>query len=270
MSKVSKAARTAMEREFTGVTGATVKEAQTLLARHGYKLDAALDAYFNDIEDDPMDAQPPANRNKLAQLFDAYKEPDADAILVDGTLRLCQDLSVDPEDVVLLAVAYELKCPAVAEWTREGWITGWTNLRCDSVQAMKNILPQLRTKLGAEPQYFQQVYAATFDFAKSPGQRSLPLETAESFWNLLLPHGIRGGALRSATTTWTVTQLSSWYTFLHETKVKGVSKDTWNMFIEFLKTVDPQLTAYDEEAAWPSIIDDFVGWTRERAAAGNQ
>ncbi|KZV93635.1 hypothetical protein EXIGLDRAFT_749045 [Exidia glandulosa HHB12029] len=90
-------------------------------------------------------------------------------------------------------------------------------------------------------------------------------------WGLLLPHGIRGGAL--APSTWTVTQLSSWYAFLHDTKVKGVSKDTWSMLLEFLKTVDPQFTAYDEEAhnpapaAWPSIIDDYVAWAREHAGS---
>lgn len=63
---------------------------------------------------------------------------------------------------------------------------------------------------------------------------------------------IRGGAL--APSTWTVTQLSSWYAFLHDTKVKGVSKDTWSMLLEFLKTVDPQFTAYDEEGTPRSTI----------------
>ena len=49
---------------------------------------------------------------------------------MDGTLKLCEDLGVDPEDVVLLAVAYELKSPRMAEWTRKGWIEGWKNVKC--------------------------------------------------------------------------------------------------------------------------------------------
>ncbi len=32
--------------------------------------------------------------------------PDDDDITVDGTIKLCEDLGVDPEDVVLLAVAF--------------------------------------------------------------------------------------------------------------------------------------------------------------------
>lgn len=266
-SKYNKAQRTALEREFTDVTGATAKQAQSTLSKHGYKLDAALDAYFNDAGDVPPAAPTGTNRSKLNQLFDSYKDPDTDSILVDGTLRFCQDLGVDPEDVVLLAVAYELKSPAVAEFPREGWLSGWTHLRCDTVPAMQNVLPQLRAKLGSDPQYFATVYSATFEFAKSPGQRSLPLETAESFWNLLLPHAVRGGALQGAPAPWSIAQLASWYAFLRETKVKGISKDTWSMFLEFLKAVDPQFSAYDEEAAWPSIIDDFVVWAREHPGA---
>jgi DCN1-like protein 1/2 len=49
---------------------------------------------------------------------------------VDGTIRLCQDLVVDPEDVVLLAVAFELKSPRVGEWNKAGWVEGWKNIGC--------------------------------------------------------------------------------------------------------------------------------------------
>jgi DCN1-like protein 1/2 len=44
---------------------------------------------------------------------------------VDGTIKFCEDLAVDPEDVVLLAIAYELKSPRMGQWTRQGWIEGW-------------------------------------------------------------------------------------------------------------------------------------------------
>lgn len=51
-----------------------------------------------------------------------------DNITTEGTIQLCQDLAVDPEDVVLLSVAYELKSPGMAEWTKQGWIDGWKSL----------------------------------------------------------------------------------------------------------------------------------------------
>lgn len=37
---------------------------------------------------------------------------------------------MDPEDVVLLAVAYDLKSPRMGEWSRKGWLEGWKALGC--------------------------------------------------------------------------------------------------------------------------------------------
>src|SRR4051812_36997871 len=42
-------------------------------------------------------------------------DSDGDDITVDGTLKLCEDLQVEPEDVSLLAIAFELKSPRVGE-----------------------------------------------------------------------------------------------------------------------------------------------------------
>jgi len=87
--------------------------------------------------------------SKLGQLFDNYKggrsvyyrssqiliyiclkDPEDDDITIDGTIKFCEDLKVDPEDVVLLAVAYELKSPQLGRWTRQGWVDGWKHIGC--------------------------------------------------------------------------------------------------------------------------------------------
>ena len=134
-----------------------------------------------------------ASASKLNTLFDKYKAHDPtgsddDIISIDGTLKLCGDLEVDPEDVVLLAVACELKAPGVGEFTRVGWRDGWKNLGVDSTLTMKGLLPKLREKLGREFGYFKKVYLYTFDFARSEGQRSLGV----SFFviGLLLANGL--------------------------------------------------------------------------------
>jgi len=110
---------------------------------------------------------------------------------VDGTISFCGDLEVDPEDVVLLAIAFELKSPRMGLWKRDGWVNGWKSIgyavlprmaihseilsfcRADAIPAMKAALPKLRDQLGSDPVYFKKVYNYTFDFARSEGQRSL-------------------------------------------------------------------------------------------------
>ena len=87
----------------------------------------------------------------------AASDPDGSDITIDGTIKLCEDLSVDPEDVVLLAVAYELKSPRLGQWTKQGWTEGWKNLGCVLILcAIASLidspprLSQLRHHLGNE------------------------------------------------------------------------------------------------------------------------
>jgi hypothetical protein len=63
-------------------------------------------------------------------VYTQCKDIDGDEITVDGTIKLCEHLGVDPEDVVMLAIAYELKSPRMGIWTKQGWIDGWKSLRC--------------------------------------------------------------------------------------------------------------------------------------------
>jgi len=263
-----------------------VKDAKKFLEKYK-RVDIAVDAYYND----PPVSAPSAryqqsnsstpSTSKLNALFDKYKDPDGPEISVDGTIKLCEDLGVNPEDVVLLAVAYELKSPRVGEWNRQGWIEGWKNIGCDSIPTMTTALVRLRDKLGSNPEYFQKVYNHTFDFAKLEGQRSIGIDTAQAFWGLLLPHGLQGGALSHVHSKdsdddddmgseegWQEPYTQWWFDFLNEKGGKGVSKDTWVMFLDFVRTIDARFEKYDMEAAWPSTIDDFVEWAKQRLASG--
>jgi len=68
---------------------------------------------------------------------------------------------------------------------------------------------------------------------------------------------------------WTEEHTRLWYDFLTdpERKIRAISKDTWRMFLDFLRTIDTKFDTYDMEAAWPSTIDDFVEWARVRLRA---
>jgi hypothetical protein len=56
-------------------------------------------------------------------------DPDGEDITMEGTMQLCEDLGVNPdEDCVLYAIAFELKSPRMGEWNKKGWTEGWKNL----------------------------------------------------------------------------------------------------------------------------------------------
>lgn len=91
---------------------------------------------------------------------------------------------------------------------------------------------------------------------------STALETALAFWDLLLPSSptfsTNGGSF-------TQQQLDLWKEYLTETtNNRAVSKDTWSLFLDFTRDIDPEFDTHDVDAAWPSVIDGFVAWAREK------
>jgi len=270
--------------QFCGVTGASVKDARRYLEKYK-RIENAIDAYYNEgggsssSRITPSGADPAVVTQRLEQMYSTYKDPDGDEINVDGTLKWCKDLGVDPEDVVLLSIAYELKSPSVGSFPRKPWIDGWKSLGCDSIFSMQTALPKLRDKLANDPTYFTSVYNYTFEFAKTGAQRSIGVDIAIAFWGLLIPHGLTGTALAhnysvdedesddASTDTeegWKPEFTDWWFEFLTAKGGRGVSKDTWTMFLDFVRTIDSKFQDHDYESAWPSSIDDFVTYVKEK------
>lgn len=153
-------------------------------------------------------------------------------------MDFCTEISLSLEDVSLLALSHELHSPQMGVFTRQGWTDGWKSLKCDSLESMKEGVSSLRKRLergggaakgggegGEDGQFYKTVYMYAFEFAKAPGQRSIPVDNAKAFWGMLLPL-ISGGEGGSG---WKKEHEDAWFEFLDEKKVKGISKDAWGM-----------------------------------------
>ena len=60
--------------------------------------------------------------------------------------------------------------------------------------------------------------------------------------------------------------LSLWKSYLGEKYTRSVNRDMWNMTLTFaFKTMeDETLSFWSADGAWPSVIDDFVDWCKEK------
>ena len=47
-------------------------------------------------------------------------------------------------------------------------------------------------------------------------------------------------------------------------QVRGIPRDTWNMFLNFTAVVGSDLSHYDDTEAWPSLFDDFVEFENDQ------
>lgn len=93
----------------------------------------------------------------------------------------------------------------------------------------------------------------SFGFAKDPTQKSLALELAMGLWELLLPGYFP--------------LLSHWLAFVKTHCRNSISKDVWMQVLDFGAQIRPDLSNFDENGAWPVLLDDFVTHMQSEFAA---
>ncbi|KAI8422007.1 hypothetical protein MSG28_009912 [Choristoneura fumiferana] len=167
--------------------------------------------------------------------YTTVSEPDV--LGPEGMEKFCEDIGVDPENVVMLVIAYKMGAKQMGYFTQEEWVKGLTELQCDSVHKLQTKLDHLRSLLN-DPYVFKAVYRYSYDFARDKEQRSLDTATARALLGVLLPRW----ALRPALAEFLAREgLARRY--------RVVNRDQWCNILEFSRTVDTQLVHYDADGA---------------------
>ncbi|KAG2315594.1 hypothetical protein Bca52824_018716 [Brassica carinata] len=245
MHKLSRSNRDKVQ-QFVAITGASEKNALQTLKASDWQLEAAFDVFYSQ-------PQPRSNADvrRLEELYNRYKDQYSDMILADGISVLCSDLQVEPQDIVTLVLSWHMNAATACEFSKEEFVGGLQALGVDSVKKLQEKLTFMRSELKDE-QKFYEIYNFAFGWAREKGQKSLALDTAIGMWQLLF-----------AEREWPL--LNHWCDFLQDRHNKAISKDTWEQLLEFARTVDPALSNYDAEGAWPYLIDEFVEYLYDKS-----
>ncbi|XP_048425841.1 DCN1-like protein 1 isoform X1 [Pyrus x bretschneideri] len=258
--------------QFIMITGASEKVALQALKSSDWHLEGAFDVFYSQPQ-----LQTHTDSRHLEELYNRYKDPRVDMILVDGISLLCNDLQVDPQDIVMLVVSWHMKAATMCEFSKQEFIDGLESLGIDSLDKFREKIPFMRSELKDE-QKFREIYNFAFGWAKEKvliyvcvgvrvcfvfmfiytyiasfsfqGQKSLALDTAIGMWQLLF-----------AEKQWPYVE--HWCQFLQARHNKAISRDTWSQLLEFARAVDSSLSNYDAEGAWPYLIDEFVEYLKE-------
>lgn len=200
--------------------------------------------------------QPHSNSKALKQLYQRYAEElpptdhpgGPDGIAGEKFLQLFKDLDVDPAtDVAALALAAACNACEMGVFRRKEFICGCASLGVDTIEEMRGKMPELRTNL-LSGKTLPEVYTYTFGVALEPPCKVLPLEEAQQYWTLLL----HDWSLREDFCDWA-------------TKNKGlkvITRDLWMMVLKLATEVPADLSTYDENPAWPVVLDEFVEYYR--------
>ncbi|CAH1793728.1 unnamed protein product [Owenia fusiformis] len=190
---------------------------------------------------------------KIVALFERYKDPEEDCILADGIETFCADLDVRPEEFRVLLLAWNFQAATMCKFTREEFTNGCRTLKVDSIKGIQGKFPEMLTEI-QDKQSFKDLYRWTYKFGLDvdTGQRTLPVEIAISLWSLVF-------------SIHTPPILKRWLDFLDKhPSIRGVPKDTWDMFLNFSDSIGSDLSSYDDTEAWPSLFDDFVEYENDR------
>ncbi|KAF2466105.1 DUF298-domain-containing protein, partial [Lindgomyces ingoldianus] len=203
-------------------------------------------------------------KSNLNRQFDKYREDAAnnpDGIAIEGTMKYHNDLDISLEDIISLALHEIVQAPAIGELAREGFVDGWTALNCDTLDKQKGYMKNLQNTLPSSKEAFTKVYKYTFQLAKTGNQKAIPLEAATVYWGLLFKSSYSAVKWSTATSPW----VDWWEEFLTSSWKKSVNRDMWNETLKFAQMTlqDEDMSFWNEESSWPSVIDEFVEWVKK-------
>ncbi|KAA0201920.1 hypothetical protein HAZT_HAZT010437 [Hyalella azteca] len=204
------------------------------------------------------------SETKINTLFDVYREPPQleavstdeeteDVMLTEGIQRFCADLDLSPDDFRVLLFAWKCEAETMCKFTRSEFVRGCKSLRSDSIKGIISKFPELQKEV-QEFDHFKNLYKWAFKFGldNEVGQRILPADMAILLWKLVFEQ--RQPKI-----------LDRWLAFLEcHPSIRGIPRDTWNMFLNFSETIGDDLSTYDDTEAWPSLFDDFVEYENDQ------
>jgi hypothetical protein len=193
-------------------------------------------------------------------------------------MKYLADIEVDIAGLEALAALEIVQAPAMGEVSRKGFVDGWSALRlvalhpsfcsyahlkgrCDTLDKQKAYMKNLKQSLASDKDTFTRIYKYTFQLAKTGNQKAVPLETVCAYWELLFTSDISAVKWSTLNTPWA----DWWNEYLNTVYKRAVNKDVWAETLRFAQLTlrNDDLSFWNEEQSWPSVIDEFVEWVKK-------
>ena len=167
-------------------------------------------------------------------------------------------MGLDPADRRVLFLAWLAQASRMGFFTRREWQRACQRLRAGTPASVAASLAPLLAASVDAPRSAD--FPAFFEFAfryclTEASQKIIDLETAGQMLSLALPEAChhKGPLLE----------------FLAAQKeYKCVNADQWKGIGRFVREVGPGCADFDDDGAWPLLLDNYVEWVRKGGGAG--
>lgn len=107
------------------------------------------------------------NTNRLIAWFKQYTTDDPSQLGPEGMERFCQDIKVEPEDIVMLVIAYKMNAKNMGYFTQSEFLKGLSDpeVLCDTPTKLQNKLDYFYNLID-DPQSFKMIFRYAYDFAR--------------------------------------------------------------------------------------------------------
>ncbi|XP_073146578.1 uncharacterized protein [Henckelia pumila] len=134
------------------------------LKSSNWQLEGAFDIFYSQPKIKSF-----ADTRHLEELYNRYTDTYTDMILADGITLLCNDIQVDPQDIVMLVVSWNMKAATMCEFSKQEFIGGLQSLGIDSLEKFRDRLQFMHSGVKDE-QKFREIYNFAFGWAKEKVQ----------------------------------------------------------------------------------------------------
>jgi len=243
--------------ELISITSASTRDAVSILSRTGWSLESAANVFFSNpsMFRPAKPAAPPIDEAKVGALFDSLADPEQPGQMnLEEILAFCEQIGINPEKVETQVVAWKMQCDEMCVFTKKEFITGFAALGAETCAEFATQLAKVMDSLSDRAE-FKKFYLFVFGYTCNPGEKNLPIESAIFVWSVVF----------NEAHPWEHTE--KWLDFLRERPASDrVSKDSWSLLLTFTHAINSDFSNFDEDAAWPVLIDDFVEWVENQRA----
>lgn len=192
------------------------------------------------------------------KLFDKYRENEEhDRIGPEGVEKLCKALSLKVTDAAILRLAWKLNAAEQGYFTREEWRSGMKSMGVTSLAKLKAGVMALKAEVEQSEDSFRDYFIYAFRFnLTEPRHKTLDMETACQMLQVVIGENTHAQSLISF--------------FRQQTEYAGMTLDQWLGVLRFCRHVAPDLSNYDDDCSWPSLLDNYVSFAKEKAPGASK